>query len=261
VSLLSRSLLLFTATAYLSFASSLTFLGPFGAGKDDSVIGPQVVFDIKDAILTTPSSPGGLWTLQIDTNYGTCGLNPAPNPCVSLPGSNPNNVIPDFQLPGVPQITYAMSDFLIQDGSKYYGIVLHTHDNPNDTDTANHIYTQGDLYQSNGFQDAIHFTDNPVYLNAGGTLLGTGTVTAVMNGKPTDPGWGTTFPEYTITVSFSAPAGFLMDGPFTIFDSSADCGNAFFTGDGSFVPEPSTLAFVAPALLLLGFVARRRSVR
>jgi hypothetical protein len=255
VSLLSRSLLLFTVFALASFASSLTFLGPFGVGLDDNVKGPQKVFDIKDAILTQPTVPGGNWTLQIDTNYGTCGLSPAPDPCVSLPGANPNNVIPDFQLPGQPQVTYAMSDFLIQQGTNFYGVVLHTHDNPNDTDTMGNIYTQGGLYQSTGFQDAIHFTKNPVLLDAGGTKLGSGTVTAVQNGKPTDPGWGTTFPEYTITVSFSAPAGFLSNGPFTISDSSADCGNAFFTGGG--VPEPGTWSFVAPALLLLGFFVRR----
>jgi hypothetical protein len=248
LSLLCRSVLLFTATAIVSFATSLTFLGPFGPGLDDNVIGPQNIFDIKDAILTSPSSPGGLWTLQIDTNYGAV-----------LPGPNPNDVIPDFQLPGVPQITYAMSDFLIQQGSNFYGVVLHTHDNPNDVDTMNNIYTQGNLYQSNGFQDAIHFTKNPVYLNAGGTLLGTGTVTAVQS-DPTNPFYGKTIPEFTITVTFSAPADFL-NGPFTIFDSSADCGNAFFTGDGSFVPEPGTWALVTPALLLLGFFMRRRSVR
>jgi len=254
VSLLSRSLLLFVATAIASFATSIQFDGPFGVGKDDNVIGPQSIFDIKDAILTSPAMPGGLWTLQIDTNYGT-----------TLPGMkngqpDPNNVVPDFTLPGQPQIVYAMSDFLIQQGNNFYGIVIHTHDNPNDTDTMGHIYTQGDLYQSDGFQKAIHFTDNPVYLNAGGTLLGTGTVTASQNGMPGQPGYGTTFAEFTIVVTFSAPSNFL-NGPFTIFDSSADCGNAFFMGDGSFVPEPGTWAFVAPALLLLGFFMRRRSAR
>ena len=258
--LLSRFLLLSTATSVLSFATSLTFLGPFGAGNDDNVIGPQVAFDIKDAILTQPTTPGGLWTLQIDTNYGTCGLSPQPANCVSLPGSSPSDVIPDFQLPGVPEITYAMSDFLIEQGGNYYGIVLHTHDNPNDVDSMGNIYTQGDLYESTGFQEAVHFTKNPVYLDADGTKIGSGTVTAVENGKPGDPGWGTTFPEYTITVTFSAPADFLTNGPFEIFDSSADCGNAFFTGDGSFVPEPGTLALAVPALLL-GLLLRRRAAR
>jgi hypothetical protein len=234
MALFGKALLLFVVTAAASFATSITFLGPFGPGKDSGVIGDPLTFDIQDATITQPTSPSGKWTLTIDTNYGT-----------PLPGGA-GEVVPSFTDGG---ITYSMSDFLIKQGNTYYGIVLHAHDG----------YAAGDLYSSTGFTNALHFNrQNPVYLNTGGSLAGTGTITAAANLH----GDGISIAEYKVTVNFSAPVTFL-DSPFTIYASSADCGNSFMTGPGDFTvgtasaPEPRTLLLFGPAMLLLALIRRR----
>jgi hypothetical protein len=231
-------ILAFAAATLSSFGSSITFQGPFGPGNDSNVLGNQLVFDIQDAILTQPTSANGPWTLTINTNYGT-----------PLPGTT--EVVPSFMIDG---LTYAMSDFLIQQGNDFYGIVLSAHDG----------YVAGDVYIASGFQNALHFnTMDPVYLDPGGSLFATGTISA----SPNPYGNGVTIPEYQVTVSFNAPITFLSGGPFTIDMSSADCANAFFTGTGDFsggtvtitggVPEPGTWALLGLGLLLLGYIGRR----
>jgi len=224
------------------FASGITFLGPFGP-TGGSVIGPPLVFDLQDATLTQPAVPGGFWTLTVDTNYGAL-----------LPGP-PGNVIPDFR-------NLAASDFLIAWNGGYYGIVLHQHDG----------YSAGSLYQASGFQTAGQVLNDPtdpnqnpnldVWLSGGGSLLGTGTVSAAALGD------GITQAEYRITDTFLAPASFLAGGTFVIQMSSADCANGYMTGSGGFpgggggpgggpVPEPGTLWLLAPALLLAFWRSRR----
>jgi len=226
MSALSRALVILTVTAVAAFATTITFPNPnFGIPGD--TIGDPLIYDIQDVKLTTQTTPGGPWTLMVDTNYGT-----------PLPGAS--EVVPSF-MDG--SLTFFMADVLIQQGNNFYGIVLHSHDG----------YSAGNLYSSSGFQKATQFTTNPVLLNAGGTLLGTGTETAQQNGSVRTPGYGTTFAEFTVTVTFNAPANFLGSAPFNLDASSATCGNGFLMGA---VPEPGTLALMASALLGLGLVRR-----
>ena len=235
---LRRTLLLFAAFTVSSFATTITFQGPFGPGHDSAVIGDPLVFDIQDASISQPTGPGSPWTLIVDTNYGT-NLN-------GLTGS-----LPGFA-DGSGSLAYNISDFLIKQGNMAYGIVLHDHDG----------YTAGNLYgltvvSGTGFVNAPHFnTQYPVFLAPGGSLIATGSVSAIAN----PGGDGVHLAEYKITVNFNAPSTFLDSAPFTIYMSSADCANSFMTGDGQFgspVPEPRTWMLVAPALLLLGLFARR----
>ncbi len=234
---LARLAVIFCIASLTSFASSITFQGPFGIGKDSMVNGPQLVFDLQDVTLSQPTVANGPWTLVVDTNYG------AP-----LPG--PGGTIPSFTLDFE---TYSMPDFLIQQGSNYYGIVLEAHDG----------YTPGDLYSASGFQDARFFhPDRPVYLQPGGTLLATGMLTAA----PNLGGDGIHQAEFKITVSFNAPSTFLGMNDFIVDMSSADCANGFLTGTGNFggsgsvaaVPEPGTLLLTGSALLIGWRVARRK---
>jgi hypothetical protein len=231
---LSRCAIMLAVTAMASFATTITFTNPF-FGQPGHTVGDPLIFDIEDVKLTQPTTPGGLWTLQVDTNYGT-----------QLPGAN--EVVPSF-MDGL--LTFFMSDVLIQQRNNFYGIILHSHDG----------YIAGDLYSAAGFQNATQFTTNPVLLDTGGTLLGTGTETAQQNGTTRTPGFGTTFSEFTVTVTFHAPADFLSGGDFTLDASSATCGNGFLTGRVPPVPEPGTWALMASALVLIGLGAMRRKVR
>ncbi|MBZ5584636.1 MAG: hypothetical protein LAQ30_20970, partial [Acidobacteriia bacterium] len=199
------------ASVSWAFASNITFQGPFGP-TDASVIGPHEYFDIQDATLTQPSMQGGDWTLTIHTNYG-----------VALPGGPPGNIVPDFR-------HFAAADFLISWNGGFYGIVLHGHDG----------YAEGDLYQASGFQTAQQAIKSPtfpdvspdVWLAPGGTLLGTGTLSAGLYGD------GISQAAFSITDHFQAPAGFLAGGAFTVQTASADCGNGVLSGGGSFPPVP-----------------------
>jgi hypothetical protein len=252
VSTLYKLLVISITSVACACAGSITFNGPFGA-TDSGVYGPHQYFDIQSATLTQPTTVGGDWTVTIDTNYGT-----------TLPGSG-GTVVPDFTFDGV---NLAAADFLISWNGASYGVVLNAHDG----------YTSGDFYQinlPNAFQTAQQAINNPsvptsqygasdpVWLNAGGTLAGSGTVSAAAFGN------GTTNASYTITDTFAAPANFLSTGDFTIDMSSADCANGFMTGTGNFggggtgggqIPEPGTLLLTVP-VLLAGYYRARRVIR
>jgi len=222
----------------------IVFSGPFGP-TDASVLGPHSMFDIESVTITQPATPGSDWSVKILTNYGA-----------DLSGVTGS--IPGFVDDGV---TLLPADLLIQSAAIYYGVILHSHDG----------YTAGDLYQAAGFQTAqnaindpsvqladYHSTD-PVWLAGGGTLDGTGTISASHHGD------GTTSAEYEIDLNFSAPAGFLTAGDFTLTMSSADCANGFLQGTGTFgggstgggeVPESGTAAMLIGG----GLVVLRRAI-
>jgi hypothetical protein len=217
-------------------ADIFTFQDSFSA-TDGSVAGPFADFALQDVSLTTPSTPGGEWTVTIHTNYGA-----------GLPGPA-GDVIPDFG-------SYAASDFLICWNGGFYGIVLHSHDG----------YTAGDLYQAAGFQTTGQVRQDPssdpaenrdVWLDAGGSLVGTGTVSAAGYGD------GVTQALYTVTDMFQAPDGFLSGGDFEIQMSSADCANGYVTGLGSFdgslphVPEPGAVWLFATIVLITWWRLRK----
>jgi hypothetical protein len=238
-----RILLAGLAIGGCSFAATISWDGMFGA-TDGAVIGPHAFFDIQKATLAQPTAPGGVWTLTIDTNYGT-----------TLSGTG-DSAVPNFVFDGV---TLGAADFLISWNSNFYGVVLHTHNG----------YTSGDLYQVPGFQTAAQALNNvagsynrntDVWIDPGATATFAGTVTSAPLGN------GTTQASYRIIDTFLAPADFLSSN-FTVLTASADCANGILTGEGDFggagsggnpVPEPGTL-LVSAGLLLLW--ARRHMVR
>jgi hypothetical protein len=233
---LARALAIALLFAPAAFATTVTFIGPFGPAAP--IIGSPLIFGIQSATITEPTG-GGDFLLTIETNYGA-----------AIPGSP--DVIPSYLVGGVP---YEIGDFLINWEGNSYAIVLTNHD----------AYTAGNLYEASGFQlsgTVLPLSPRPLYpvwLDGGGTQAGAGILTGAQTGDGTDSAF------YTITDSFSAPAGFLANGEFTVDFSSAICANGFLTGTGDFgildnpgVPEPGTLFLLMPALVALPFLRRRK---
>lgn len=250
-------------TAFAAFSATITFTGPvFVKGPNEGkpctpgvdsfcIIGEPLDFQVFSAKLTTPNGNPN-WTLEIQTNYG------AP-----LPGSP--DVIPAYYNVDVNG-TFTMGDFLIQWNGTKYGIALTPHDG----------YVAGNLYKSpDGYltsHDVLSKQPNTQEFNpthnvllapaSGGdpsvNKLGDGTLSASKTGD------GLNSALYTIMVSFSAPAGFLVGSPFSIDFSSYACANGIVMGTaelGQDVPEPSTVFMCLPALAMGFVIARRRRNR
>ncbi|MGD1096949.1 MAG: hypothetical protein ABSB35_33775 [Bryobacteraceae bacterium] len=267
-----KSLLLLSAAAFSSFATSITLTSTQNPADIPGGAAPYQVFS---ATLSQPTSPGGLWTLTIDMNYG---------------GPVVGNEFEDYTGPG--GFVYGPGDFLIEQTvgtvTTDYGIPLGDHADPV-TGTPTGTYVPGNLYKIGGtgsFTTGEGFltsgptlgnnagsvfpldTDTPdagfyTWLANGGTQIAAGNLTITDTGTGPDP----TLYMYTVTDTFNASAGFLgTDDPFTVYLTSAICANGTLTGTGSFpppstVPEPRSLTLSASALMLLGFAAFRRRSR
>jgi hypothetical protein len=212
-------------------AASVSFAGPFGPGAP--IVGEAIIFALQGVQITQPTGSDPNFELTIETNYGA-----------AIPGTT--QVIPSYLVGG---IAYEIGDFLISWEGNSYGVVLSDHDG----------YTAGDLYEAAGFQTSAQVLapvssprpSLPVWLDGGGVMAGTGVLSGAQTGD------GTTSALYTITDSFSAPAGFLASGDFTIDMSSAICANGIVTGEATFsAPEPGTVFLLMPALVLLPLVKR-----
>jgi hypothetical protein len=263
---LLRALLVLVTAGVFCFADipfTVTVTDPNFGTPADHVTGEPLHYAIQDFTLTGPSSGGvvGLWTLTIDTNYGT-----------TLPGSP--NLIPGFCDNGAAyptctgSLSFFMSDFLIQQGSSYYGVVLSKHDNytPSYTDT----YVPGDLYSASGFQNSLHYNPgHPVILSkTGEDLLAAGTLSVAANpgcyGKPhtTTTNGTTDCAEYKITDTFTVSSTSDFFDP-TLKDPTQKLSMYVFSADNAngglvYTPEPSGLIWLVPGLLLLGSYLRRR---
>jgi hypothetical protein len=274
MSAFTRSLLLIAATAVTSFASTVTFAR--GDGNPNTIvpdlaniIGNALDFQIFGVQLSQPTMTNPDFQLTIETNYG---FNDLPNSGIGVTSNIPNgsSVIPSFPFGG---LDYNIGDFIIQQGGNDYGILLSAHDG----------YTQaqvGSLFEVNGYQGSADLlpvsvakhevlpdgTEIPVELAPGGRdlSLSGATLTVTTNPDLADVENGTQA-LYTITVNFSAPAGFLDDQPFTIDFTSAICANDFIVSMpppvGPSVPEPGTWALMASGLLLLGIGLAGRKIR
>jgi hypothetical protein len=246
--------LLFVVTVTV-FGAPITFTGPVFPKPGPTqglpcnpvndigcIIGDPLVYEVFNAQLTAPTAGNPNWMLTIQTNYG--------DPLLDLIPGSPD-VVPTFLYePGGS--AFSMGDFLFTWNGSFYGVVLHPHDG----------YQAGNLYQASGFQTSgqlmagktfnIVNATFPIWLAAGGTQQGTGTLTGAVTGDGVNTG------KYTLTANFSAPAGFLGTGSFGIDFSSYVCGNgvligSFTSGGGGDVPEPTTLLLCLPGLLLVGF--------
>src|SRR4051812_29607595 len=174
----ARILSAFLLLPVFAMASTLTFNGPtlpngtpcLPGAPADCVIGNPLAFDIFSASLTSPTTAGGKWHLEIQTNYGT-----------PLPGNS--IAVPTYSYEGKQ---FGMADFMIQSGTDFYAVVISAHDG----------YSAGSLYKASGFQTSqqvmgpqgilsIPRPTLPALLNAGGSLQGAGTITASQNANTT----------------------------------------------------------------------------
>jgi len=239
---------------------------PCNVGDIGCVQGDASAFALYGVQLTSPSS-GNIWTLTIELNYAMC--KPGTSGC-SLSGTIiPGSVIPPGQW---SDGSYnSISDFLINWNNQDYAVVLAPHIQAGSSVAS---YVAGNLYQAPNTQfDEVYSgipndfgapgvltgspeRDLPVWIAAGGALLGAGTVSVALGGNGTPA-------MYTITDQFSAPDGFLATGDFTAIASTYPCANGIGAGTGSFaggnmggVPEPGTFVLVAPALVLFWFGRR-----
>jgi hypothetical protein len=214
--------------------------------------GAPIQFDMFKVSLTSPTTSGGNWKLEILTNYGPVGSGTN-----FIPGGSTS--IPSYAYQGG---SFGIADFMIKSGSNFYGVVMTPHDG----------YTAGSLYQASGFQTSFQVMNAPLVteiprptlpalLNAGGTKIGNGSLLAGPNG-----GDGITAALYKISVEFAAPVNFLSSGTFTIYAASYVCDNGYMTGvfdafappptggtpPPSNIPEPATWTLLIPAAVLIG---------
>ena len=254
ISLLARLSVLLVAAAFAGSAATLNFTGPTlldgtpcMASDPGCIIGSPLSFEVFSVSLSQPTSPGGNWTLTIQTNYPS----PIPTPGAAIPPA-----------PWHDGLLYSIPDFLINWDGTNYGVILASHIQGGVAVAPG--YVAGDLYQGpTGMADITSGQVLPpafpsprptgnVWLAPGGTLLGAGSFTV------TNTGNGSSAASYTITESFAAPAGFLSDGnTFSILASSYTCDNGVLVATGNFtttgnVPEPSTFLLALPALAFLG---------
>ena len=261
--MLKRTKLLFLliVSAATVWGTSFSFTGPSYAKPPSPalpagqlIIGDPLEYQVFGAQLTQTDSLD--WVLQIETNY----------PVTTITG---NNIPPVVY--GSPTTPFSIGDFLIMWNSVDYGIVLAPHVKLVSVDG----YTAGNLYQTSGFQDSGSIMgrttdtppctvtcspnpDFPIWIDPSATQIGTGSVSIAKTGN------GMSAAEYTITVPFSAPAGFLSTGNVGISFASYVCGNGVLTGQeaasgggGGGIPEPATFLLIGPGLLLLGILRRR----
>ena len=270
MSLYTKLPLLFSVTV-LTYASTITFLGPdfpnpntaiFGlpcnpAVNNNCIIGDPTHFQVFSASITQPTAINPNFVLQIKTNYGFPNQNIIPG----SPDVVPAYVDPQVGGPGGP--AFFMGDALFFFGGSTYGVIMHPHDGY----LAGNIYRvpgQGPLVGDPAVQTAGQILgaqgilaqnrDGKVLLAAGGTLFGAGTLTGAATGDSTNTA------HYTLTDQFLAPSTFLANGTTFGFDfTSYACANSVviggggFTGGGGGVPEPGTFFLCIPALLFLGF--------
>jgi len=255
-------------TSIAAVGGTITFNGPefFNGtsympctpGIGHCIDGAQEIYEVYSLSITSPSNPGGLWNINLQTNYG-----------VAIPAGS---VIPKYGYsgdPSFPEHEFTLGDILFMWNGNFYGIAMSNHDG----------YTAGNLYKANGFltsQQVLLAGGVPpatqggviprptlaVELAGGGTQVGSGALNVTPNG-----GNGLTFAEYTITDSFSAPSNFL-NSAFSVFDTSYACANGYLEGDngggfnggtGGTTPEPGSWLLILPGLVLVGIARLRKN--
>jgi len=268
VSLAGTVLIILAAAGLSSYATTISFEGPTTptgapcAASDPACVIGGASFVLYGVQITQPSGANPFWTLTLETNY---------------PALITGNVIPPAQW-GVDLLSYSIADFMIHSNGVDYAIVLGQHIKAG---VAVDSYVAGNLYQApnvnpdfvpSGTNTTLFGTTGilpdssrpnfPIWLAPGGTQVGAGTITVVQGGNGTPA-------QYTITDTFSAPAGFLDTGDFSISASSWACANGLIVGTGTFVggesgqggvPEPSTLLLFPTAFLLSVLLRRHYNV-
>lgn len=233
-SMMRNALLALAVFPFHAAANQIILSDPTFGLAGDPVFGDPLRFAIQDASLTGPSAGAGPFVLVVNTNYG-----------VPLPGSP--DVIPSFVEQGFA--TLWMGDFLIQQGGRFWAIVLSAHDG----------YVAGDVYEGTGFQNSIFFNRGvPVSLAPGGVQVGTGTVSAAVN-VGCD---GVKCAEFKVLDVFTLDPGATFidwNAPFTVRMSSATCANGLLFGNENEVPEPANPCLVLVAIAGIGYCVHRRN--
>jgi hypothetical protein len=260
--------LLFAAATLMASAASVTINGPdyprpganYGlpctTADPNCVLGDPLSFEAFSVTLTQPTATNPNFVAVINTNYPE-----------TIPGGS--TLIPPHVF-GSGIGPFSISDLLLVWKGVEYGLVLSPHINggPVDGYVAGGLYKSPGNYQTSGDVMGVQSPNpsHPVWLaasaNPSASQIGSGTVTAAQTGN------GVTSGKYTITIQFSAPAGFLGDGDFLVDFTSWVCANGLVTGPGSFttggetgaIPEPGSLLLCIPALLFFGVrLARQRA--
>ena len=247
---ISRVAVLLVVSAIASFASPIMI----AFSGNPSTIGDPLMYQVFGAQLTSPD--GVNFTLKIQTNYPTAISNGA----TSIPGA----IYGDGSGP------FFIGDFLISWNGNDYGVVLHDHDGY----SAGSLYkaslggpsffTSGDIMESwpsppqhppAGPPGRSPNPSFPTELASGGSLLGGGSLVVNTLGDGVSQG------KYEITVTFTAPAGFVDGGDLVAYFTSWACANGVLGGGGTPVPEPTSMLLVGSALIGLSFILKRRSSR